>query len=135
MIVVFRTYRKGMEKVIGKLEQALLAVLSESPGISGRELYEKILKHRKLAYTTVLTVLDRMVKKGVVAKKKVKRIYLYSPAMDREEFERRVTASVIQAAYEIAPSQAVSTFADILSRLDDPTRDGFLRMIEGKRRN
>lgn len=39
---------------------------------------------RPLAYTTVMTVLDRMTAKGVVTRRKNGRAWLYSPQLDRD---------------------------------------------------
>jgi predicted transcriptional regulator len=43
---------------------------------------------RPLAYTTVLTVLDRMAAKGVVTRRKAGRAFVYSPALDLESARR-----------------------------------------------
>lgn len=39
---------------------------------------------RKLAYTTVMTLLDRLLRKGVVSRRKVGRAFVYAPAASRE---------------------------------------------------
>lgn len=39
---------------------------------------------RKLAYTTVMTLLDRLLHKGAVARRKAGRAFVYSPAVNRE---------------------------------------------------
>ena len=40
--------------------------------------------NRNLAYTTVMTVLDRLARKGGVARRKVGRSFVYSPVLSRE---------------------------------------------------
>jgi BlaI family penicillinase repressor len=39
---------------------------------------------RKLAYTTVMTLLDRLLRKGAVSRRKSGRAFVYSPAVTRE---------------------------------------------------
>ncbi|MEW6456708.1 MAG: BlaI/MecI/CopY family transcriptional regulator [Acidobacteriota bacterium] len=123
-----------MEKILGKLEKSILETLWERDGICGREIYQKISKNKEIAYTTVLTVLDRMVKKGIVDRKKVDNIYLYYPSMKKEEFERFVTSNIIKGIFDIAPSQAISTFADILSEMNESEINKFFKLIEEKRK-
>jgi BlaI family transcriptional regulator, penicillinase repressor len=43
---------------------------------------------RPLAYTTIMTVLERLLKKGKLARKKAGRAFLYSPTADRDEMRR-----------------------------------------------
>ena len=39
---------------------------------------------RKLAYTTVMTLLDRLLHKGIVTRRRLGRAFIYSPAVSRE---------------------------------------------------
>ncbi len=45
---------------------------------------EKMTQHRDLAYTTVMTVLDRLAKKNVVGRSKIGRSFVYVPLVDRD---------------------------------------------------
>lgn len=81
---------------MGELEQAVLDALWDldaaptddtqphSPGASGREVHDK-LSDRDLAYTTVMTVLDRLVGKDVVVRERDGRAYRYAPRQSRAE--------------------------------------------------
>ena len=70
---------------LGELEQAVLEVLwgLDAPA-SGREVHER-LSGRDLAYTTVMTVLDRLARKGAADRDKQGRGYLYRPAVSEQE--------------------------------------------------
>ncbi|SFB39655.1 Predicted transcriptional regulator [Nocardioides alpinus] len=74
---------------MGELEQAVLEALwdldagsGERSGASGREVHER-LSGRDLAYTTVMTVLDRLVAKDVVVRERDGRAYRYAPRQSR----------------------------------------------------
>jgi predicted transcriptional regulator len=58
-----------------------MKVLWERPGTVA-QVRESL--PRPLAYTTVMTVLERMIAKGVVARRKKGRSYVYSPVLDLE---------------------------------------------------
>ncbi|PFG17973.1 putative transcriptional regulator [Propionicimonas paludicola] len=78
----------------GELEQAVMEILwSHSSPLSVREVHEQLAADRTLAYTTVLTVLDRLAKKGNVLRTLDGRAWLYRPARSRvDEVARRVAA-------------------------------------------
>lgn len=50
-----------------------------------REVHEQLAEHRKIAYTTVMTVLDRLAKKHVVRQERAGRAFRYTPAATREQ--------------------------------------------------
>jgi hypothetical protein len=49
----------------------------------------------KLAYTTLMTTLDRLYKKGLLARDKVGLSFVYRPAIDRDEYQRRVVEAAV----------------------------------------
>jgi predicted transcriptional regulator len=55
---------------------------------------------RPLAYTTVMTVLDRMAAKGVVARRKQGRAYVYSAALDRETARNAAVVRLLENYFE-----------------------------------
>jgi predicted transcriptional regulator len=65
--------------VLGDLEQHVMAVLwrARRP-LSVREVHELLHYSRSVAYTTVMTVLDRLAKKGTVDRRLDGRAWLYS---------------------------------------------------------
>ena len=67
-----------------------------------RQVHERVSRERDLAYTTVMTVLDRLAKKGVVTQEKQDRAYRYAPAQSREE----MTAAVMLDALGGVPDDA-----------------------------
>ena len=71
----------------GELEQAVLEALwdlDSGSGASGREVHER-LAGRDLAYTTVMTVLDRLVGKDVVVREREGRAFRYASRRTRAE--------------------------------------------------
>jgi predicted transcriptional regulator len=71
---------------LGELENDVMRQLwaSDAP-LTVREVHERLAENRTLAYTTVMTVLDRLARKGVVRQERSGRAYLYSAASSREE--------------------------------------------------
>ena len=99
---------------LGDLERDVMAQLWAATGpLTVRQVHERLNQDRDLAYTTVMTVLDRLAKKDVVTRQKADRAYLYAPAQSREE----MTASVMLDALSSSPDQdaALAYFVGQLS--------------------
>lgn len=64
-------------------------VLWSEPGLPTPVVHERVGVPRGLAYTTVLTVLQRLHKKGLLERREDGRAHVYSPALSREDFARR----------------------------------------------
>lgn len=70
---------------MGDLERAVMDVLwaDESASWSVREVHEALATDRDIAYTTVMTVLDRLAKKDLVEQRREGRAYRYRAAAGR----------------------------------------------------
>lgn len=70
--------------ILGDLEHAVMDVLwSRDAFTPVRVVHEELAQGREIAYTTVMTVLDRLAKKGIVERKLDGRAWLYRPARSR----------------------------------------------------
>ena len=71
---------------LGELEAAVMDVLWGDAGpCRVRDVRARLAPARPLAYTTVMTVLDNLHRKGWVQRELDGRAYLYTPAASREE--------------------------------------------------
>lgn len=87
---------------MGDLERDVMAKLWDArEPLTVRQVHELLSRDRDLAYTTVMTVLDRLAKKGLVTQQKADRAYRYAPAQTREE----MTASVMLDALSATPDR------------------------------
>jgi predicted transcriptional regulator len=84
--------------------------------LSVREVHERLVG-RDLAYTTVMTVLDRLAKKGVVSRERVGRAWRYRALSSREE----LTAKLLQS--NLAPLGRDDRKAALLQFLDTASAD------------
>src|ERR1700756_472356 len=77
---------------------------------------------RPLAYTTVMTTLDRLYKKGLLDRRKYERAFLYAPRFTRDEWERKRTGDFI-AGLISAPDLLVSCLVDAVGEQDEKLLD------------
>jgi len=81
---------------LGQLEATVMERLwaSES-SVAVRDVLEDLQKGRAIAYTTVMTVLDNLHRKGMVTREKAGRAYRYRPAYTREEHTAALMEQVL----------------------------------------
>jgi predicted transcriptional regulator len=72
---------------LGPLEANIMEILWSWHELSVRGVVHKL--ERPLAYTTVMTTLDRLYKKGLLDRRKCDRAFHYAPRISREEWEQR----------------------------------------------
>jgi predicted transcriptional regulator len=87
---------------LGELERAIMDHLWATPGPQTvRQVYEALASRRKLAYTTVMTVLQRLAKKGLVTQERNDRAHRYQPVNRPED----LVASLMMDALGEAENQ------------------------------
>lgn len=74
-----------------------------------RAVQQALEPRRPLAYTTVMTLLDRLARKGVVARRKSGRFFLYRPEVDKETMRRRAIADLVECLFDGSP-QLLETY-------------------------
>lgn len=82
------------------LELVVLRVLWRRGESSVGEVREALAGQRELAYTTVMTLLDRLEKRGAVSRRKVGRGYRYAPALERETLLKVALARLVDDFFE-----------------------------------
>jgi predicted transcriptional regulator len=82
------------------LELACLKALWVLGEGSVKTVRERMTEHRDLAYTTVMTVLDRLAKKNVVIRRKVGRSFVYAPLVDRESLRRVAVRDLLDTYFD-----------------------------------
>jgi predicted transcriptional regulator len=55
---------------------------------------------KPLAYTTVMTMLDRLTRKEVLSRRKVGRSFVYTPAITRDEVRRLAVQELVESLFE-----------------------------------
>lgn len=131
----FKPHKAGLGRVLGELEKSVMDVLWEKGEATGREVLEEIGRDRPLAFTTVLTVMDRLLKKGLIKRIKRGRLFVYAPSMSRDDFVRQVSREVLQGILDISASSAASSFVDILYKTSPEEIERLSKLIEERKKS
>jgi predicted transcriptional regulator len=96
---------------LGQLEAIVMDVLWDSPqhALRVRDVHERLETPPERAYTTVMTVLDNLHKKGWVVRHHEGKGYLYLPAQRREEAAADALREILRETGD--PEAALTHFA------------------------
>ncbi|MCC6501547.1 MAG: BlaI/MecI/CopY family transcriptional regulator [Deltaproteobacteria bacterium] len=119
---------------LGPLELEVMEFLWASGASSGRDVFSGMNSGRDIALTTVLTVLERLAKKGLVRKEKGASLIAFSPALSKEEFARTVSQDVFKGILGISSSGLLASFVDTLAASDPGELEKLSALIESKKK-
>jgi predicted transcriptional regulator len=120
---------------LGHLETSVMEILWSKGTSSVRDVVEGL--NRPLAYTTVMTTLDRLFKKGLLGREKSDRAFLYSPRLSRPEWDR-LRAGDLVADFLTGPQPSremlLSCLLDAVGEHDAALLEELEKKIRMKRR-
>lgn len=117
----------------GDLERAVLDVLWDAePGawLTVREVHAALTPTRDVAYTTVMTVMDRLSRKHQVSQRKDGRAYLYRPRASRSEMVAELLSETLDDFSTHDRQSALVAFVEDASATDVAALRGALARLE-----
>ena len=140
-IRTFQPSLEGIKKALGELEAEVMECLWKSynhayrqTGASVQEVCDTLNQTREIAYTTVMTTMDRLYKKGYLERIKIGKAYIYTPAYSREKFQEALAKEVLGGVLDSFAEPVISTFVDMITKENPEYLDRLARMIEEKRK-
>jgi predicted transcriptional regulator len=135
MLPGFKKAREAVTAELGQLEREVMRLTWHGGEVSVHEV-QKLLGEDK-AYTTVMTTLDRLFRKGLVTRRKSGRAYLYSPSITREEFEHGFAVDILNGLFSRSGGAAeplLSCIVEAVSERDRELLDELDRLVRLKKR-
>jgi len=123
------------QSALGPLEVSVMEILWERGESNVRDVVERL--DRRLAYTTVMTTLDRLFKKGLLGRHKIQRSFVYLPRLSREQWEQKRAGELV-AGFLSGPEPSrellLSCFLDVVSEHDAALLDELEKKIRERRK-
>ena len=119
-------------QILGELEKEVMDVVwkSSSP-VTVREVLGKIGKKRKVAYTTVMTIMTRLTNKGLLIRKSDNsRAYAYQAVYSKEKFLTNVSKQIIKNFISIFGQAAVAHFVIEVKKLEPRKKQELLKILD-----
>ena len=128
----FRRKPSGLASVFGALELRVLEALWRRGAGTVRDLRADF---PAAAYTTLMTTMERLHKKGVLDREKSGRAFVYRPVSSRQDLESGLVTRAIQPLLAGESAHPVlSCFVEEVSRHDERLLDELERLVRAKRR-
>jgi predicted transcriptional regulator len=124
---------KAPVEQLGTLESELMERIWSRGETSVRDLHEELAP--RLAYTTIMTTLDRLFKKGLLTRRRQVNAFYYSPRFTQQEYKEHVTEHLLGIALEEDSGRDVvlSCFVDCVTDKSAELLDELERLVKAKR--
>jgi predicted transcriptional regulator len=119
---------------LGRLERDVMKEIWRNQEMSVRQVTAAF--DDRVVYTTVMTTLDRLYKKGLLTRRKEGRAFLYSPRFSPAELERGVATDVMNnllSADGDSVEPILACMVDAVSDRDRHLLDELERLVRQKR--
>lgn len=110
-----------------ELELEILKILWRQGEASVREVQEALIPFRELAYTSVMTIMNIMFKKGYLRRKKVGKGYHYIPRISEEKTTHGMLGDLVDRVFDGSASSVMLNLLE--SREIDPAELSELRKL------
>lgn len=129
----FRRPREVVGLALGELEREVMEAIWRRGATSVHDLREAF--GNRDAYTTLMTTLDRLHRKGLLDRRKESRAFIYTPRVSREEFGRVLAKEVIDGLLGGDAQPVLVHIVDAVTERDSELLDELDRIVKEKRRS
>jgi len=119
-------------EALGPLELEVMRIVWALPDASVRDVMDHL--ERPLAYTTIMTTLDRLYKKGLLERKRHERAFLYTSRQTQAQWESQRAGGVL-AGFFASGNSSRDLFASYLVDAVEQHDPAMLDMLEEKIRS
>ena len=109
----------GFAQVLGDLEARVMhAVWGIGAPASARDVHERVMREHKVELLTVITVLNKLVAKGLLSRAKKDDLFHYQARLTEQEFMTHASRKVVEGILSLAPDAVAASLVDVLAERD-----------------
>ena len=108
-----------------------MAILWEGEPMAVRRVVDRL--GGELAYTTVMTTLDRLYKKGLLDREREGNAYVYRAAMTEEGYHQALVEATIGGLMKKSAGPVLTAFVDTAAELDEENLERLEKLIADRR--
>ena len=112
----FRLNQRGLSRLFGELEAKILQVIWKTKEATVQDVIDRMGKGTN--YKTVMTVMNRLVEKDFLERRKVSRAYVYTPRFTREELMARLSREVLDGLVADFGPGVLAQFVEAVAERD-----------------
>lgn len=123
----------GFAKVLGDLEARVMrAVWRIGAPASARVVHERVTRDHRVELLTVITVLNKLVAKGLLSRAKDDDVFHYRARLTEPEFMAVASRRVVEGILSLAPGAVAASLVDVLAERDPGQLAGLAKLIRRK---
>ena len=135
--MVRRRRQAGLSRVLGSLELEIMEVFwhrAPDAVLTIREVRDDIARRRDISFNAVMTVMNRLVEKRLLRRRKGKaRSHAYVARVGRDGLEVEVARELVEGLVRDFGSMAVAQFVDAVGRVDPRRLRELERLVRAQR--
>lgn len=132
---VVKLSAKGIAKVLGDLEaRVILAVWRIGSPAAAKAIHRQVKQKHSVELLTVITVLNKLVVKRLLSRRKREDLFHYEAVMTQEEFVHFASRSAIEGILSLGPAAVTASFVDLLEEQDPGRLDELARLVRQRQR-
>ena len=114
-----RLSARGLAKVLGDLEARVMrAVWELDKPAPARTVHARVAREHKVAVLTVITVLNKLVAKGLLVREKRRGLLHYEARLTEDAFLARASRRVVEGILSLGPQAVTASLVDLLAERD-----------------
>ncbi len=127
----FKLDQRGLARVFGELEAQIMEVVWDLGEPTVQDVCDRL--GEEFNYKTVMTVMNRLVEKDVLKRRRESRAFCYSAAESREEFLGHISRNVVDGLLQDFGDLAIAQFVNAMDTVDSEQLAALERMIRARK--
>lgn len=120
------------KKGLGPLEHQIMDIVWKQKKATVYSVADELCSDKKLAYTTIMTVMTRLAQNGVLTREKKGKTYFYSSKESKNKFIHILAQNTISKMVDMFGEDALIAFADETKNLSIEHKDKLLSKIDNE---
>lgn len=129
-IHALRLNQKGLARLFGELEAKIMNAVWTMEEPSVQDVVKRLGKRAN--YKTVMTVMNRLVDKGFLERRKVSRAFVYVPSYERDVLLERLSRQVLDGLLSDFGPAVLAQFVEAVSETDQSRLTELAQLVERK---
>ncbi len=126
-------HENTVDQLLGDLEAAIMRLMWSANAATVRDIVDRLRENgRPLAYTTVMTVMSRLVGKELLSRELTGKTHLYSVALTEDAFLRETASRRVQALIDDFGDVAIAQFLATVNGLSPERQRQLERIARGE---
>ncbi len=127
-----RLDRSGLKMVLGELEFIIMDYLWDKKNVAVRDVLRELSANREIAYTTIMTTMDRLWKKGLLERNNEGKTFLYTPAQSKENIIQSMIKKVFDSILPDVTDSSMSYFINSLEKINPDMLDELDELLKNR---